>query len=145
MCQNVRMISRRTFGALLLGAVAATATGCTATAATETDSKRAELLDAAEFTDLISDPEVVVIDVRTPAEYQEGHLRDALLIDIGSQDFADKVSQLDPDKTYALYCRSANRSGQAVSYMRKAGFKHVHHLRGGIGAWQASGGEVVTG
>ncbi len=144
MCQNVRMISRRSFGALLLGAVVATATGCTTTTATETVSRRAELLDAAEFTELISDPDVVVIDVRTPVEYQQGHLRDALLIDISSQDFADKVSQLDPKKTYALYCRSANRSGQAVSYMRKAGFEHVHHLGGGIGAWQAAGGEVVT-
>ncbi len=143
MCQNVLVINRRTFGTLMIGAAIAAATGCTS--ATKTPGRLAETLDAKAFRELISSPDVVLVDVRTPGEYQAGHLRDALLIDISAPDFASRIAALDHGKTYALYCRSANRSGQALSIMRKAGFGDVHHLAGGIGAWQATGGEIVTG
>lgn len=138
------MISRRALVTLAFGATLAVA-GCSATTTTTGNKTRPETLDAKGFAELIAEPGVVVVDVRTPEEYQAGHLRDALLIGIADPDFADQIAKLDKSKTYALYCRSGNRSGQALAYMRKAGFTQVHHLGGGIGAWQSAGGEVVTG
>lgn len=64
----------------------------------------------------------VIIDVRTPGEFAGGHLEGALNIDVQSPDFAAQVSQLDPSKDYFIYCRSGNRSGQAISQMSNMGF-----------------------
>jgi rhodanese-related sulfurtransferase len=64
----------------------------------------------------------VIIDVRTPAEFATGHLEGALNIDVQSPDFAAQISQLDPNQPYFIYCRSGNRSGQAISQMANMGF-----------------------
>lgn len=64
----------------------------------------------------------IVIDVRTPAEFATGHLEGALNIDVQSPDFFTTVSQLDPSADYFIYCRSGNRSGQAISQMSNMGF-----------------------
>ena len=64
----------------------------------------------------------VIIDVRTPGEFASGHLEGALNIDVQSPDFAAQVSQLDPTQEYFIYCRSGNRSGQAISQMSNMGF-----------------------
>ena len=64
----------------------------------------------------------VIIDVRTPGEFAGGHLEGALNIDVQSPDFAAQVSQLDPTEDYFIYCRSGNRSGQAISQMSNMGF-----------------------
>jgi phage shock protein E len=87
---------------------------------------------------------VVVLDVRTPAEFAVGHLADAVNIDVESRDFGDRIAELDKDATYAVYCRSGNRSAVAMKAMLDAGFTDVAHLDGGITDWMASGGEVVT-
>ncbi len=63
-----------------------------------------------------------VIDVRTPAEFSEGHLEGAVNIDWQDPSFADQVSQLAKDGTYVIYCRSGNRSGQAIEAMTSMGF-----------------------
>ncbi|WP_372593746.1 rhodanese-like domain-containing protein [Actinotalea sp.] len=129
----------RSLAALLLAAaVAVGAAGCTATS-----EDTATGLDAAAFGERVSTDGVVTIDVRTPAEYAEGHLPDALNIDVESGDFAQQIDGLDRDVPYALYCRSGNRSAQALAQMQAAGFTDVAHLLGGIGAWQAAGGTVV--
>ncbi|NLH70838.1 MAG: rhodanese-like domain-containing protein [Brooklawnia sp.] len=91
------------------------------------------------------DASTVVIDVRTPAEYSAGHLESATLLDLNSGQFQEALSQLDPDTRYAVYCRSGNRSGQAVAMMAAAGFSDVTDL-GAIGdASRATGLEIVTG
>jgi rhodanese-related sulfurtransferase len=64
----------------------------------------------------------IIIDVRTPAEYATGHLEGSLNIDVQGADFAAKISQLDPSQPYFIYCRSGNRSGQAISQMANMGF-----------------------
>jgi len=64
----------------------------------------------------------VIIDVRTPGEFAGGHLEGAVNIDVQSPDFAAQVSQLDPAKDYFIYCRSGNRSRQAISQMSNMGF-----------------------
>jgi rhodanese-related sulfurtransferase len=86
---------------------------------------------------------LVVLDVRTPAEYQEGHLPDAALIDFYEADFAEQLAELDRDAPYLLYCRSGNRSGQARALMEQLGFTNVADVDGGILAWAADGFPVV--
>lgn len=76
-------------------------------------------------------PGAVLLDVRTPSEYAEGHLKSAINIDFYNATFTDEIAKLDKSKTYFVYCRSGNRSGKAVAQMRKAGFEHLYDLDGG--------------
>ncbi|WP_084074971.1 rhodanese-like domain-containing protein [Demequina sp. NBRC 110052] len=85
---------------------------------------------------------VTVVDVRTAAEFAEGHLPGAVNIDVNSPAFADEIAALDPAADYAVYCRSGNRSRAAMAQMASAGFESMLGLEGGIGAWS---GEVVAG
>jgi phage shock protein E len=102
-------------------------------------------LGAADFAAALKAPDTAIIDVRTPAEFSEGHLPGAVNIDVQSPDFAAQVAGLDPSIPYAVYCRSGNRSQVAIDVMAQNGLTNVYHLGGGIGAWQQAGGEVVTG
>lgn len=127
-------------------APAATTPAATAPAATSGAAAPAalgETVDAAGFVQLVNTPGVVVLDVRTPAEFASGHLEGAVNIDIESQDFATRVGELDRSVTYAVYCRSGNRSAAALTVMKELGFTGLHHLAGGIGAWQRAGQPVV--
>lgn len=73
----------------------------------------------------------VIIDVRTPEEFREGHLKDVdHLFDFQTGEFEKEMDNLDKDKTYYLYCRSGNRSGKAMEIMQKAGFKEVYNIGG---------------
>ena len=81
---------------------------------------------------------VTVIDVRTPEEYAEGHIEGAQLIDFYSDTFAEEIAALDPDGEYLVYCRSGNRSGQAVSLMQQSGIDQVWDLQGGVIAAEGS-------
>ncbi len=84
---------------------------------------------------VIADEAPVVLDVRTPEEYAEGHLADAVLINFYDTDFADQLDELDKDATYVVYCRSGNRSQGAIQTMRELGFTDVVEVAGGIQAW----------
>jgi rhodanese-related sulfurtransferase len=66
-----------------------------------------------------------VIDVRTPAEFAEGHLDGAVNIDWQGATFVSEITQLDPARTYVIYCRSGNRSAQAISAMTEMGFTNL--------------------
>jgi len=86
----------------------------------------------------------IVIDVRTPAEFASGHLEGALNIDIQSPDFFATVSQLDPSADYFIYCRSGNRSGQAIAQMTNLGFTSMENGGSVQEATARSGIPVVT-
>ena len=96
----------------------------------------------AEFSDAI-EAGAQIIDVRTPAEFASGHIDGAVNIDVSAPDFTEQIAELDPAKTYAVYCRSANRSAVATDYMAQQGFGSVYDLTGGIIAWQSAGLPVV--
>ncbi|WP_167852213.1 rhodanese-like domain-containing protein [Hymenobacter elongatus] len=74
---------------------------------------------------LVKQRQIVVLDVRTPAEYATGHLRHAQNLDFKAADFPARVAALDTSKTYVLYCASGNRSGQAAALMQEKGFARV--------------------
>ncbi|MBT5576721.1 MAG: rhodanese-like domain-containing protein [Microbacteriaceae bacterium] len=86
----------------------------------------------------------VIIDVRTPGEFATGHLEGALNIDVQSADFAAQVNQLDPAADYFIYCRSGNRSGQAIAQMSNMGFTSMVNGRSVQQASDYSGVAVVT-
>jgi rhodanese-related sulfurtransferase len=96
-----------------------------------------------EFAKTVSDSSVVVLDVRTPAEFMSGHLANAINIDVEGMQFNSDVSKLDKSKTYAVYCRSGRRSAIATDEMSKLGFKTLFNLEGGTGAWSAEGQTLV--
>lgn len=95
-----------------------------------------EDVDVEQFATLIADTDVVVLDVRTAAEYEEGHIGRAILIDVKQSDFMVRAESLLPkDKTIAVYCRSGRRSANACGQLEAAGYKTVN-LKGGILAWK---------
>lgn len=87
--------------------------------------------------------ETVIIDVRTADEYAEGHLDGAVKLDLNSGEFVAALPELDPVAEYVVYCRSGNRSGQAVALMEDAGFAHVTNLGSLEQAAAATGIDVV--
>ncbi len=91
------------------------------------------------------DPGTVVIDVRTPAEFAGGHLEGAVNIDVQSPDFDALVTQLDPAGNYYVYCRSGNRSAQAIDRMTALGFTDLTNGGSVESASSATGIPVVTG
>lgn len=78
----------------------------------------------------------VLIDVRTPEEFAAGHLPNALNIDVKSDDFNEKIKELDKDKTYYIYCKTGVRSTQAVEQFKAAGFEHLINLKDGYTAYE---------
>lgn len=98
-----------------------------------------------EAHDWVMDPQSqwLVLDVRTPEEFAQGHLKNATLLNFYDADFKTKLEDMNRHQPTILYCRSGNRSGQALEIMRALGFKNVYEVRGGILAWQASGFPVV--
>lgn len=101
-------------------------------------------LDAAGFAEFIAGSGVVVLDVRTPEEFASGHLEGALNIDVNAGDFAEQIADLDHEASYAIYCRSGNRSQTAMALMDEAGFGDLRDLDGGILAWTQAGYPAVS-
>lgn len=81
---------------------------------------------------------VQVLDVRTEAEYQQGHLPGAVLIDVNKPDFNEKIAQLDKNKTYFIYCKSGRRSEKALKILHNAGLQSTYHLKGGYLYWKGA-------
>lgn len=101
-------------------------------------------LSVTEFSAKVAEAGVITLDVRTPGEYAEGHLEGAQLIDFQSGNFENEIATLDKNATYAVYCRSGNRSGQAVKVMHDAGFHNVYNLDGGVIDWANAGLPLVN-
>lgn len=102
-----------------------------------------ENTDVQGFAELTADSNVVVLDVRTAAEFAEGHIKGAINIDQGQSDFVEKAqAALPAGKTIAVYCRSGRRSAHAAGKLADVGYKCVN-LQGGILAWQEAGRPVT--
>jgi rhodanese-related sulfurtransferase len=97
-----------------------------------------------EFANIIAVPGVVILDVRTPQEFAEGHIEGAVNIPVESAEFIDQVAQLDPSVTYAVYCRSGNRSQPAVDGMASVGVTGVYELDSGTIGWTNAGQPLVS-
>lgn len=108
------------------------------------ESTKVDHVDAKGAAELLaSDAKPVVLDVRTPEEYAEGHIEGSTMIDFKAPDFEAKVAELDRDQTYLIHCRSGRRSTDALPTLEKLGFKHIVHLDGGFNAWSEAGEPVA--
>jgi len=101
----------------------------------------AENVNVKEFSNHLSSAQI--LDVRTPAEWNEGIIEGAIMANIYEDDFDQQLEKLDKDKPVAVYCKSGGRSGQAMAKMHDMGFKEVYNLNGGIGAWNNAGQPTV--
>ena len=80
--------------------------------------------------------EFVILDVRTPEEFAEGHLTRAVNVNLMAPDFERWLGAMDRVKTYLVYCRTGNRSARAIQAMERLGFQSVYHMSEGIVGWQ---------
>ncbi len=86
---------------------------------------------------LKNDTNVVILDVRTQEEVEDGYIADSKNIDIYlGQGFVDEIEKLDKSKNYYIYCRSGKRSGQACAIMNSLGFDNAYNLLGGFMEWE---------
>jgi thioredoxin len=92
---------------------------------------------AIEFSKKITElPMAPLIDVRTPGEFSQGHLKNAINYDISNGTFENQIASLDKSKPVLVYCLSGSRSTYAVKYMLSSGFKEVYELSGGMMKWR---------
>jgi phage shock protein E len=81
----------------------------------------------------------IVVDVRAPQEYAEGHIWQATNIAYQSPNFSEEISKLNKNFTIIVYCQSGYRSNLARKVMEDMGFKYVINMTGGFSAWVAAG------
>ena len=99
-------------------------------------------IDQQEWEDLLAkDEDAVILDVRTPAEVEEGYIAKMKHYDFfEGQEFVEALEEMDKSKNYYIYCRSGNRSGQACDIMEQMGFETTYNLEGGFMNWT---GDIV--
>jgi len=105
------------------------------------DSTRITAVSAKGAADLIEqhngDNGFAILDIRTPGEFQSGHLAKSIPIDFYSPTFADQLNRLDKTKTYLVYCRTGNRSTKSLSLFKKLKFEKIYHMSTGISGWKS--------
>ncbi len=130
---------------LCLSAVAVLTGSCTNNDSAGTTIRE---LTPQEAFDLIQEnkdnPDFLIIDVRTPEEFNDGHIEGAINIDYYQPAFSEEISSLERDKTYFIYCRTGNRSSSVRDLMEELEFKEIHHLSDGIVGWNQAGLPVIT-
>ncbi|PZD79663.1 rhodanese-like domain-containing protein [Mesonia sp. K7] len=85
---------------------------------------------------LENDQNKMILDVRTPEEWEEGYIPGATLVDIREpQQFLDRIQALEKDKSYYVYCKSGGRSAQACQIMSQLGIENTYNLLGGFSEW----------
>ena len=97
-------------------------------------------VNAKQARDLLqTQPRLIVLDVRTPAEFARGHIEGAVNIDFKNSNFKREIAALDMSQDYMIHCRSGGRSRRALTVFKAAGFSKLTHLDGGIIAWNKAG------
>jgi phage shock protein E len=97
----------------------------------------------ADFAAVIATPGVTIVDVRTPEEFAAGHIEGAINIPVEYPDYMQRISELDPNGIYAVYCRSGNRSQPAVAGMVDVGITGIYELESGTVGWSQAGQPLV--
>lgn len=95
--------------------------------------------DAASFQQQLKTPGAQVLDVRTPGEYQSGHIEKALLANWNDKtEFERRIEYLDKKKPVYIYCLAGGRSHAAAARLNELGFEQIVELQGGVNAWKAA-------
>lgn len=93
------------------------------------------VLESLAFEQKIAEEGVQLVDVRTPEEWKDGIIANALLIDYFNDNFKTKLKELDKSKPIAVYCKSGGRSGKTTKLLAELGFKDIYDLKGGYLNW----------
>lgn len=102
-----------------------------------------QILEVSKYEKKMTQPQVQLLDVRTPEEFSEGHIANAINIDVTADDFDAKVVSLDKEKPVMVYCKSGGRSAKASARLKELGFKTITDLEGGITNWKSENKPVV--
>jgi len=102
----------------------------------EVDAEKASVL-------LASGEKVTVLDIRTPEEFAEGHLKEAVNVDFTGDNFESQLAKLDPAKPYLVHCAAGGRSGKSMEVFKKLKFTKIYHLNDGYNGWSDAGKPVV--
>lgn len=127
--------------ALVAVSMAAASGGETAgqKSADEEGIKEIQARDARALIEQRKNDGLVILDVRTKAEFQDGHINGSVNLDYKDGAFKEKLSGLDTSATYIVYCRSGRRSSEAAEIMQEMGFTDIYHLEEGVLGWQKAG------
>ncbi len=107
------------------------------------DKGKIELISPQQVYDAVySEDSVQLVDVRTPKEFKESHLKGAQNICVTSDDFSEKVKTLDKNKPVYVYCKKGVRSANAAKKLKKMGFTKIYDMDGGILLWEEKRLEV---
>jgi phage shock protein E len=122
----------------MVAAIVLLAACSTAPASTEVQAARLPAdIDVATAESQRAQDNVVMLDVRTPEEYAQGHIPGVTLIPLDQLE--SRLSEVPKDKTLIVTCRSGNRSAQAAELLRQKGYADVHNMLGGFTAWEKAG------
>ncbi|MEQ9405012.1 MAG: rhodanese-like domain-containing protein [Cyclobacteriaceae bacterium] len=99
-------------------------------------------IDAEQLKKLNTD-EVILLDVRTPAEWEQGRIKNAILINYRDSNFREQVAALDSEKPVIVYCAAGGRSTGASKVLQDAGFKTIYNYTGGFSDWKSKGEEII--
>ena len=129
---------------LVLAVVVSVLPGCTGEKQpTSSDIHYVQDITSQEAFNLIQEnkgnPEFIILDVRTASEFADGHIADALNIDVSLSSFREEIGKLDNSDTYLVYCRTGNRSRTALRIMEELGFTRIYHISNGITEWISAG------
>lgn len=102
-----------------------------------------QVVDIAAYEQQLKQPEIQLIDVRTPEEFSEGHIENAKNINIMGDDFDAQVAALDKTKPVMVYCKSGGRSAKASARLKELGFTTITDLEGGITNWNSENKPTV--
>ena len=136
----MKIFSRSDFASLavLLLAALLTLVGC---AAGDEEAGDTPSVQEISQQDLLSNPPqgALILDVRTPGEFGEGHVPNA--VNIPHNELASRLAELDSasDRPIVLYCKSGRRAGMATTVLQGAGYTDLHHLTGDMSGWTAAG------
>lgn len=103
------------------------------------EKKGISLVSPKEFSEKITESDNQLIDVRTPKEFQNGHLKNAKNIHLYDQDFGERIDKLDKNKPVYVYCKAGGRSEEAVEILKTKGFETIIELKGGTDSWTEDG------
>lgn len=108
----------------------------------ETRSQNLNLISVEEMQELVHLEDMQLVDVRTPAEYNEGHVPNAQNIDFWGENFDAKIDELDKTKPIIVYCKSGGRSAKCALKLAAKGFEKIYDLKGGFSQWKLEKKEI---
>lgn len=99
-------------------------------------TRNVKLVSLADVAKICGDLQTVILDVRTPKEYAEGHIPGAVLIPL--YELAERMREVPKDRPIYIICHSGQRSLQAVKFLMSQGYSQVFHVSQGMAKWQGA-------